>query len=97
MGGRAAGGGGGVGGGGGNAPPRGAEAKPRRPARSEQNTKEKFCFPLRRKNRARAKEEMRTKLFFGGAGVGERRRGGASVSLKEGSRIFKQGAPNWTS
>ena len=27
----------------------------------------------------------------------ERRRGGASVSFKEGSRIFKQRAPNWTS
>ena len=69
-----------------------AEAKPRRPARSEQNTKEKFCFPFRRKNLARAKSEMRTKLFFGGASVSERRRGGASVSLKEGSRIFKQDA-----
>jgi len=32
-----------------------AEAKPRHPAHSEQNDKEKFCFPFRRKNRARAK------------------------------------------
>jgi len=30
------------------------EAKPRRPARSEQNTKENFCFPFRRKKRAGA-------------------------------------------
>jgi len=70
-----------------------AEAKPRRPARSEQNPAKKFSFPFRRKNRARAKSEMRTKLFFGVASVSERRRGGASVSFKEGSRIFKQRAP----
>ena len=35
-----------------------AEAKPRRPARSEQTTKEKFCFPFRRKNRARANKKL---------------------------------------
>ncbi len=29
-------------------------AKPRRPAPKEQTAKEKFCFPFRRKNRARA-------------------------------------------
>jgi len=41
---------------------------------------------------------MRRKLFCGVASVSERRRGGASVlSLKMGSRIFKQRAPNWTS
>ena len=33
------------------------EAPP--PARSEQNTKEKFCFPFRRKNRARANPKIR--------------------------------------
>jgi len=32
-----------------------AEAKPRRPARSEQNPAKKFSFPFRRKNRAGAK------------------------------------------
>jgi len=32
-----------------------AEAKPRRPARSEQNPAKKFSFPFKRKNRARAK------------------------------------------
>jgi hypothetical protein len=32
-----------------------AEAKPRRPARSEQSPAKKFSFPFRRKNRARAK------------------------------------------
>jgi len=31
-----------------------AEAKPRRPARSEQSPAKKFSFPFRRKNRARA-------------------------------------------
>jgi len=54
------------------------------PARSEQNTKEKFCFPFRRKNLARANQKMRTKLFFGVASVSERRRGGASVSFGRG-------------
>ena len=32
-----------------------AEAKPRRPARSEQNPAQKFSFPFKRKNQARAK------------------------------------------
>jgi len=32
-----------------------AEAKPRRPARSEQNPAQKFSFPFRRKNQGRAK------------------------------------------
>ena len=32
-----------------------AEAKPRRPARSEQNPAKKFSFPFRRKSRARVK------------------------------------------
>src|SRR3989338_559970 len=67
--------------------------QPRRPARSEQNPAKKFSFPFRRKNRARANQKMRRKLFCGVASVSERRRGGASVSLKEGSRIFKQRAP----
>src|SRR3990167_3334598 len=40
---------------------------------------------------------MRRKFFCGVASVSEWRRGGASVSLKKGSRIFKQRAPNWTS
>ena len=60
-----------------------AEAKPRRPARSEQSPAKKFSFPFRRKNRARANKKMRRKLFCGVASVSERRRGGASVSLKE--------------
>jgi len=41
------------------------DAQPRRPARQEQNTKEKFCFPFRRKNLARANQKMRRKLFAG--------------------------------
>ena len=76
---------------------RAKSAKPRRPARLEQNPKEKFCFPFRRKNRARANQKLQTKLFFGVASGSERRRDGASVSFKKGSRIFKQRAPNWTS
>ena len=35
-----------------------AEAKPRRPARPEQTAKEKFCFPFKRKNRARANKKL---------------------------------------
>jgi len=62
------------------------DAPPRRPARSEQNPAKKFSFPFRRKNRARANQKMGRKLFCGVASVSERRRGGASVSLKEISR-----------
>ncbi|MDP3769681.1 MAG: hypothetical protein Q8R40_01920, partial [bacterium] len=51
-----------------------AEAKPRRPARSEQNTKEKFCFPFRRKNPVRAKSEKAKKTFLW---CGERQRAAA--------------------
>ena len=50
--------------------------QPRRPARSEQNTTKKFSFPFRRKNRARAHQEKRRKLFCGVASVSSRRRGG---------------------
>jgi len=62
-------------------------AKPRRPAPKEQTAKEKFCFPFRRKNRARANKKLWTKLFFVGASVSERRRGGAS---KFSVRIFAE-------
>jgi hypothetical protein len=61
----------------------GSEAPPA--ARSEQNTKEKFCFSFRR-NPARAYQKQRTKLFFGVASVSERRRGGSVFPLKKGSR-----------
>jgi len=44
-----------------------AEAKPRHPTRSEQTDKEKFCFPFKGKNRARANRKSQTKLFFVGA------------------------------
>ncbi|KKQ96179.1 MAG: hypothetical protein UT22_C0038G0001, partial [Parcubacteria group bacterium GW2011_GWC2_39_11] len=74
-----------------------AEAKPRRPARQEQSPAKKFSFPFRRKKNRAPNKKMRRKLFCGVASVSERRRGGASVSFKEGSRIFKQSAPNWTS
>ena len=74
---------GGVGGGMPSRPSEVRKAPP--PARSEQNTTKKFCFPFRRKNPARAKSEMQRKLFCGVASVSERRRGGASVSFKIGS------------
>jgi len=63
-----------------------AEAKPRRPAQKEQSSAKKFSFPFRRKNRARANREKRRKLFCGACRSPARRRGGASVSLKEISR-----------
>jgi len=50
----------------------------RRPARSEQSPAKKFSFPFRRKNRSRANQEKRRKLFCRLASVSERRRGGAS-------------------
>jgi len=42
-------------------------ATPRRPARSEQSPAKKFSFPFRRKNRGRANQKMRRKLFCGTA------------------------------
>ena len=48
----------------------------RRPARSEQNPAKKFSFPFRRKNRARAHQEKRRKLFCWVASASERRRAG---------------------
>ncbi len=67
-------------------------AEPRRPARSEQNTAKKFSFPFRRKiGRAQIKK-CEENFFAWLASVSERRRGGASISFKKGSRIFKQRA-----
>ena len=66
-----------------------AEAKPRRPARSEQNPAKKFSFPFRRKNLACANQKMRRKLFCWTASVSERRRGGASVPFKIGSDLVE--------
>ena len=76
-----------------------AEAKPRRPTLKEQTAKEKFCFPFRRKNRARANKKLRTKLFFVGASVSERRRGGASkfcvrIFAKKSSDFVQRSEPN---
>ena len=56
------------------------------PARQEQNTTEKFCFPFRRKNPARANPKMRTKLFCGVASVSERRRDGAGQFFSKNVR-----------
>jgi len=63
-----------------------AEAKPRRPARSEQSQAEKFPFPFRRKKSTRAKSRKQRRFFCRACERSERRRGGASVSLKEISR-----------
>jgi hypothetical protein len=66
-----------------------AEAKPRRPAHSEQKPSKKFSFPFRRKNPVRAKEKQR-KLFCWLASVSERRRGeSVTVSFKKGSDFVK--------
>jgi len=44
-----------------------AEAKPRRPARSEQSPAKKFSFPFRRKRNRAPNQKMRRKLFCGTA------------------------------
>jgi len=44
-----------------------AEAKPRRPARSEQSPAKKFSFPFRRKRNHAPNQKMRRKLFCGTA------------------------------
>jgi len=62
-----------------------AEAKPRRPARSEQTDKEKFCSQFFICARRFFSSKRKTKPFFGGARVSEWRRGGAS---KFSVRIF---------
>jgi len=54
-----------------------AEAKPRRPARSEQSPAKKFSFPLKRKNPARAKSKNVKKTFLR---AGERQRAAAGQS-----------------
>src|SRR3989338_8456331 len=62
----------------GGIPPRPSRSEAPPPARCEQNTKEKFWFPLRIKHPARANQKTRSKFFFGVASVSVRRRGGAS-------------------
>src|SRR3990167_6698778 len=54
----------------------------RRPARSEQNPAKKFSFPFRRRNRARAHQENRRKLFCWVASASERRRAGFLISVQ---------------
>src|SRR3990167_5996832 len=68
------------------------EAKPRRPARSEQSNTKKFSFPFRRKNRARANRKKQRNLFCGGCRFPARRRGGfiggfAQSRFVQGSEI----------
>jgi len=60
-----------------------AEAKPRRPARSEQNPAKKFSFPFRRKINRAPNQKMRRKLFCGVASVSEQWRDGASGFFQE--------------
>jgi len=65
--------------GGGGIPPRPSKnrGRSRRLLVQSRTPQKSFLFLLEEKNRARAKSEMRTKLFCGGASVSERRRGGA--------------------
>ena len=51
----------------GGIPPRPSRSKAPPPCSSEQSNTKKFSFPFRRKNRARANQEMRRKLFCGTA------------------------------
>jgi len=55
-----------------------AEAKPRRPARSEQNPAKKFFFLLEEKIGRAQNKKCEENFFFGVASVSERWRGGAS-------------------
>jgi len=71
-----------------------AEAKHRRPVRSEQKPAKKFSFHFRRKNPARAKEKQR-KLFCWLASVSERRRGGAVNFFQNGFGFGLINAPEF--
>ena len=56
-------------------------------------TEQKFPFPFCFFQGARKIKKCKENVFAWHASVSERRRGGASVSFKKGSRIFKQRAP----
>jgi len=76
-----------------------AEAKPRRPARSEQTDKEKFCSQFFICARRFFSSKRKTKPFFGGARVSEWRRGGASkfsvrIFAKKSSDFVQRSEPN---
>jgi len=75
-----------------------AEAKPRRPARSEQTAKEKFCSQFFICARPIFSFKRKAKLFFVGASVSERRRGGASkfsvwIFAKKSSDFIQRSEP----
>jgi len=55
-----------------------AEAKPRRPARSEQRSAKKFSFPFRRKKSGARKSKNMKKTFLLDSERSERWRGGAN-------------------
>jgi len=63
------------------------------PARSGQNTKEKFCFPFR-KNPARAKSEIQRKLFCWAASVSERWWGDSFSGFENRCELGKIETPN---
>ena len=70
-----------------------AEAKPRRPARSEQSPAKKFSFPFRKRNRA-PNQKMRRKLFCGTASGGGAERSNFAVRIfVKKSSDFNQKAP----
>ena len=68
-----------------------AEAKPRRPARSEQRSAKKFSFPFRRKRNRAPNQNTRRKLFCGTAseasGGGAERSFVSEISAKISSSV----------
>jgi hypothetical protein len=69
-----------------------AEAKPCRPARSEQRSAKKFSFPFKRKNPARAKSEMQRKLF---CWIASEASGGGAERSKFSVRILVKKCSNF--
>ncbi len=76
-----------------------AEAKPRRPARSEQSPAKKFSFPFRRKRNRAPNQKMRRKIFCGTAseasgGGAERSNFAVRIFVKKSSDFVQQIPPN---
>ena len=75
-----------------------AEAKPRRPARSEQSPAKKFSFPFKRKRNRAPNQKMRRKLFCGTAretsgGGAERSKFAVRIFVKKSSDFVQQTPP----
>ena len=67
-----------------------AEAKPRRPARPEQNPAQKFSFPFRRKKSDARKSKIVKKTFLRGGEFSERRRGEATIAQNPNSENWRK-------